>query len=350
MRPNASFSHVSAGVLLLGVTALADGPASAQQRYELTGTESVIYNIAGRVSIERGGGENVEVLVTPGGADAARLRIASGPIDGRSTLRVIYPDDRIAYSPDGWSGNTTLRVRSDGTFGDGGERVRVGRSGGLEAHADLRIRVPAGRRVAVLLGVGDVRATNVEGDLLIDVAAAPVVVDGFRGALLIDTGSGSVDVSDAAGEIAIDTGSGSVDVLNLVGPRLRIDTGSGGVDGSDIRVGRLEVDTGSGGIELLQVSTPWLELDTGSGGVEIDLLSDVEHAVIDTGSGSVRVRVPADIGAELIVDTGAGGIDVDVPVDVTERDRNELRGTLGDGNGRIEIDTGSGSVRLEAGG
>ncbi len=58
------------------------------------------------------------------------------------------------------------------------------------------------------------------------------------------------------------------------------------------------------------------------------------------------VRLPAELGAEVDIETGSGGIDMDFPIMVTRQSRDELRGRIGDGQGRIVIDTGSGSVRV----
>jgi len=109
---------------------------------------------------------------------------------------------------------------------------------------------------------------------------------------------------------------------------------------------RLRVDTGSGSIELDEVSAPRIVLDTGSGSVELMLLVDVEVLDVDTGSGSVTIHAPEDLGAEVDIQTGSGGIDLDFPVRVRSMRRDEVSGTLGDGRGRIRIDTGSGGVRL----
>jgi DUF4097 and DUF4098 domain-containing protein YvlB len=106
------------------------------------------------------------------------------------------------------------------------------------------------------------------------------------------------------------------------------------------------VDTGSGSIELRGVSAPDVMLDTGSGSVEVDLLEDVDRLEIDTGSGSVTIWVPASVGAEVEMETGSGGIDVNLPLEVREAKRDYLRGILGDGQGRIHVDTGSGAIRI----
>ena len=55
---------------------------------------------------------------------------------------------------------------------------------------------------------------------------------------------------------------------------------------------------------------------------------------------------PEALGAELDLESSSGGIDFDVPITVTEFDRESLRGRIGDGRGRIQIDTGSGAIRF----
>src|SRR5256885_4855223 len=88
----------------------------------LAGDRVAIYNLVGRVQVEGGDGADVSVDVTPGGRSGRALRIATGEIRGRETLRVIYDDDRIVYPEMGRRGRTTLSVSADGTFGDTDDR------------------------------------------------------------------------------------------------------------------------------------------------------------------------------------------------------------------------------------
>ena len=138
--------------------------------------------------------------MTRAGAGAARLRIAQGEIDGRATLRVVYPEDRINSGKRSRGSSTTLRVREDGTFGDAddehwerpaarparreeGRKVTIASGDGLDARADLVVRVPRGHRVAVYLAVGTVAVTNVEGELTVDTHEAEVTANGVKGEL-----------------------------------------------------------------------------------------------------------------------------------------------------------------------
>ena len=92
-----------------------------------------------------------------------------------------------------------------------------------------------------------------------------------------------------------------------------------------------------------------MRVDTGSGDVDIGLLGALSLLEVDTGSGSVTARLRGGVNAQIEVDTGSGGIDVDFPVEVQTMRRNFFRGRAGNGDGRISIDTGSGSVRLLGG-
>lgn len=340
--------------LLGAVLALAAAaPAAAQdvERYQLSGDEVAVYDLVGRVEVVPGTGSHVLVEVRRGGADARELRIVTEPVRGREALRVVFPSDDIVYPELGRRSRTTLRVNQDGTFGHGGgwrdDRVEVRGSGsGLEAWADIRVLVPAGRRISVNLGVGEAMVREVEGSIRVDALSAPVRTERTRGPLSIDTGSGSVSVIEADGDLEVDTGSGGVDVVGVRGRRITIDTGSGSVDASDLTADDVEIDTGSGSIDAIDVRADRVSLDTGSGGVEVGLLTDVSDLLIDTGSGGVRLTVPEGLGADIEIETGSGGIELDVPVVMEAMERSYFRGRIGDGGGRIKIDTGSGSVRL----
>lgn len=332
--------------------ALGATPASgaAQERHVLTGESAVIWNLAGEMRLVAGSGRDVVVEVTRGGSDGGRLDVtASG-----GQLKVRYPDTEVVYrggADDRWRGSTTLRVRDDGTFdGDwdgGGRRVRVRTSGsGLEAHADLRIHVPAGKRMEVHLALGAVFVENVDGDLRIDVHSASIRATGTKGRLVADAGSGSVRVENGAGELDIDTGSGSTTVNGFSGRSVSIDAGSGSIEMREITAERLAVDVGSGSVRAESLSSGDVSIDTGSGGVELWLTKVPGRTEIDTGSGSVRLELPVETNADVDIETGSGGISSDFAVTMDQLRRNELRGRIGQGGNRIHVNTGSGGVRL----
>lgn len=350
-----SWSGAGFGGLAVAGLVAASLPAGGQQEvetYRLRGDAVAVYNLAGSVSVVAGEGDAVVVDLRRGGSDAARLSVETGSVEGRQTLRVRYPGDRVVY-PEGRS-ETDVRVRADGTFGGrwngGGREVEVSwRGAGLEAHADLTVRVPRDRVVDVLLAVGDLEARGVEGQLTLDTHTGGIDARDLRGEISLDTGSGRVDVSSVVGDLDVDTGSGSVTVSDVRGDEVGIDTGSGGVRGSGFDVERLSVDTGSGEIDLEDVAARRVSLDTGSGRIRVALTRDVDELTADTGSGGVDLIVPEDFGAELSLEAGSGDLVFDVPVEIRRHEDGEFEGRIGDGRGRVEVDTGSGGVRIRGG-
>jgi lia operon protein LiaG len=348
------------GSILLPLRSAAQQP----ERYTVSGDEIAIYNLAGELRLEPGPGPDVTAEVTRGGADAGKLKVVKGEVDGRQTLRFLYPADRIQYAKLADGSSTQLRVRDDGTFGDNhdddhgrddrrpkGKQITItSHGGGLDAYADLRIAVPTGKEIAVYLAVGKVAVTNVNGDLSIDVASAPVATSNTRGELDIDVGSGAVQVTQARGDLSVDTGSGAVAASDVRGESVSIETGSGVVTASDVRSSQLSIETGSGDIQVTGLTAPHVQLETGSGSVSADLSGEVWNVAVQTGSGDVTLKMPPTLGAEVDIETSSGDIETDFEVAVTRHARDHMTGRIGDGRGKIAIETGSGGIKLVKGG
>lgn len=161
----------------------------------------------------------------------------------------------------------------------------------------------------------------------------------------MSTGSGDVRVSGGRGAAQLTTGSGHIELSSRNGETVA-ETGSGDVTGSRIESARLRAQTGSGNIRLSGVRAPDLALQTGSGDVSLELESVVQLLDVETGSGDVSIVAPPGIGARLEIETGSGDIESDFPLAVTRSGRHHLAGTIGDGKGRVSVETGSGGVRL----
>ena len=360
MSAQAHFTHSRVAICLVAGTLTLTFASSArgQERQTVSGSDVAIFNVAGHVRVEAGTGNEVTVEMTRGGRDGAKLKMVVGELRGRNTFRVIYPtNDDIVYTGDRndrWGSNTDIRIDRDGTWGGNvregvrGDRVRVKtRGSGTEAWADLVVRVPAGKTVAVYLGLGELAANRVHADLRLDVSAARVIATGTRGRLDIDAGSGGIDVREASGSaLVVDNGSGGVTLTDVQSERCTISTGSGGVGGSGVQCGELRVDIGSGSVRLDGIRSSDVAVDAGSGGVTLGFVSSPKQLSVDAGSGSVSVGLPANVDATVNIETGSGGITTDFPIRTTRVQRDRLRGTIGDGAGRITIETGSGSVRL----
>ena len=348
--------HVT-GVFALAALVAPHVALQAQQVVRLTPSNGrvAIWNLLGTAHIEQGTSSEVEVQITPRGADVARMITRTGLIDGQQTLRIFYPVDEIRppsqlRSRRGGS-YTALRLRDDGRF-DGnnndGRRIRISANADFEAAADLVIRVPANVSLDLHVALGDVFASGTTRHLSIDTYSGNVRSNATRGPLNIDTGSGQVEVRSHTGELSVDTGSGDVDVSDVSGAtNISLETGSGSVlvercvakDG-------LKIDTGSGRVVARNIEAHFMTIDTGSGSVEVAPTSGAGALHVDTGSGAVTLIAPSDFGAELEISAGSGSIRSDLPLQTLRRSEGELSARIGDGRSRISIETGSGGVSI----
>ena len=338
--------------LALGISTSSVVALHAQQveRVELSGGTIEVYNLIGTLQVSAASGGSAVAEVTRQGGDGAKLAVEHAA----GTLRVVYPGTQFVYPALGGNYETTLRVRDDGTFnGDdykdgGGRKVKISSSGsGLAAWADVRLMLPSGARAELNLGVGKVTLANVNGSIEVETASGDVDAKATTGSLSIDTGSGDVTLAGHDGDLSVDTGSGNIVVGTVKSGDVSLDTGSGDVRVDGLTATRLEIDTGSGDVMVSAADVRGVGVDTGSGEIRIGLTGDVEELSVDTGSGDVVVTAPKSLGAAVEIETSSGDITTEFPLQVTRKGRDGLSGPIGDGTGRISIDTASGDVTLK---
>ncbi|HZI29204.1 MAG TPA: DUF4097 family beta strand repeat-containing protein [Gemmatimonadaceae bacterium] len=178
---------------------------------------------------------------------------------------------------------------------------------------NVTIKVPAGVRLAVHSGNGDVSVTGAHAELI------------------ARSGNGRVRVTGTAGEVDAASGNGEVTVESVRGP-VRANSGNG-----DVRVTTVQgpVSATSGNGDLLVRMT------------ELRAASDMEFT---TGNGRIEVTVPAEFNADIDASTGNGGIRTDFPIQVSGRmSKTRLRGTIGQGGRRLRLVTGNGEIEIRKG-
>lgn len=357
MKPR-SLSVLIAGGLVL----LAARPGRAQEEWSFEGRELLVTNLLGKVTVKGHDGSRILVRAHPGGrdSDAIDFEVKHG---GQAEFHVVFPlaesrryvyprlrGTRTRFSVGGWRKESSLLEEIFSTL-SGRDRIEVtgtSRRGALEAWVDLEILVPAGVPTRVRLGVGELEARDIDGDIDLDSHSGSVLAENIDGDTRIDTGSGSVTAHSIRGALDIDTGSGGVEVSDVEGDVVRVDTGSGSVTVRQATSRRLEIDTGSGSVRTSEIDAGSTDIDTGSGSVafSVERLGDGTH-VIDTGSGAVTVTLPADASVHIHAETGSGGISLDVPAAKLQRmSRDEVDLEIGDGRADLQIDTGSGGITI----
>ena len=178
---------------------------------------------------------------------------------------------------------------------------------------EVTIRVPAGVRLAVHSGNGDVAVTGAYAELVARSGNGRVRVSGTAGEVEAASGNGEVSVDNVRGPVSANSGNGDVSVSTALGP----------------------VSARSGNGDLL-IRMSQLRMD-----------ADMEFT---TGNGRIEVTVPDGFNADVDASTGNGGIRTDFPIQVSGRiSKTRLRGTIGSGGRRLRLVSGNGEIEIRRG-
>jgi hypothetical protein len=270
-----------------------------------------LQNGAGNVVITGGRGDDVRIDATK----RARHRLPS-------TARSLLPEVEIEIMQRG--GNVELRTDQP-------------RRRGVWTSVDYTISVPSGANVVLGIGTGNVRVTNVTGELRADAADGDLSAAGVRRVRHLRTMRGDIEVADAeADELSATTVQGDLVLRNLKGRVLDVNTIDGDMRLIDVQMSRARLQTMAGDIEY---AGPLAR----SGRYEF-----VTH------SGNIRLTPSGSNGFDLEAHSYAGDIRSDymlkafgdLATAVRRGAERTMRGTFGDAGAVLTARSFSGDILI----
>jgi hypothetical protein len=225
----------------------------------------------------------------------------------------------------GSNGNLTIKVEPQGGSGwlNWGDRTRM-------APTTLELHVP--------------RAASLD----IDVVSAPLVIDGLDGGdIQVNTVSGKARINARTPSLKVDSVSGSIELAGHA-EQAELQTVSGEILAPALG-SNVKLQTISGRIQV--AGGPWrkLTLSTVSGDVQLSGgLAAGGSLGIDSMSGDVQLQLPAATSASLHASSFSGDLrsDFGTPKEPEHGPGSSLDVHLGDGRGKISIETFSGDLRI----
>jgi hypothetical protein len=277
--------------------------------------ELALGNVSGDIVVTRSSGNEatVEIVKSARGRTADDARAMLGMVEVTVTERAGRAEVKTVYPQEQWRRENRRNVN---------------------VSVNYTVAAPAGTRVTVSSVSGNIRVTDIKGDL-----SATSVSGGVRLANVGRIGaaksvSGEVEIVDTQVDGTVEAASVSGNVLLRKVNARRVDAGSvsGNVVLQDVQSDRVEAHSVSGGIEYSGV------------------LAKKGRYELSSHSGDVRLVVGANAGFELEANSFSGSVRSDLPLTLGGRDggdrgnRKALRGTYGDGSAVISVTTFSGSI------
>jgi len=161
-----------------------------------------------------------------------------------------------------------------------------------------------------------------------------------------ETHNGPIEIREA-GDVRAKTHNGRIEIANANGDVHAV-THNGPV-GVDSVGGKLHAETHNGWVHVGYTGGD-VTLITHNGEVVADLQDCTAiDGDITTHNGSIELVVGERTSADLQCKTHNGGIKCNVPLSNTEITRRKLSGTIGAGDGRLDVTTHNGGIRVKKG-
>jgi DUF4097 and DUF4098 domain-containing protein YvlB len=281
-----------------------------------------------------------------------QVETGSGSIDvHRGSSNQVHVVGHIQAS-EWFFGNAEERVRrleNNPPIQQSGNDIRIGHidDPGHKRNISIsyEITVPESTQLRASSGSGEQSISDLDGAVEVTTGSGSLKLSHIGSGVRAHTGSGSIDINGANGSVYARTGSGSIRAVSIAGG-FDGQTGNGHLTLEQTAPGSVRAESGSGGLELRNVKGS-LQAQSGSGDIRVEGEA-TGGWVVRTGSGSVDLHLPEKASFDLDAHTGSGSIDLSHPVTVQGSiGRKEVRGKVGGGGVPVEVQTGSGSIRIE---
>jgi hypothetical protein len=305
----------------------AEARRAAQEQRAIANWPEATENFSRTLRLGRNGTfdlQNVagDIIVTGGGGDQVRIEALKRARHRLETqARAVLPDVRIEVIERGGS----IEVRT----------LQPRRRDAATA-VDYRVTLPRGAQVMLATQSGNVRVSNVDGELRARSGSGNVTASDVRRIRQISTVSGNVEVADGeADELTANTIGGHVTLRNLRGRVLDLRTVTG-----DVRLIGLELDRA--------------RLESMSGDLEYaGRLARSGRYEFQTYSGTIRVTPQGNPGFDLQASSLNGDVRSDYALQGTEAEpaprRNatrSLRGRFGDAGAVVNAASFNGDILI----
>ena len=144
------------------------------------------------------------------------------------------------------------------------------------------------------------------------------------------------------------THNGGVEIANITG-RANATTHNGNVRAENVS-DAIVLETHNGSVNCTEISGD-AELKTHNGNVKAlyaQAAPSVRAISIITHNGSIEFAAPPGFSAQVEAATHNGSVHTDLPITVVGKvSKNELKGTIGAGQGKLRLETHNGSIRIK---
>jgi DUF4097 and DUF4098 domain-containing protein YvlB len=221
------------------------------------------------------------------------------------------------------------------------------------SYGSVNCRNITGNNITVKSSSGSITAEIIKGPTQLTTSYGSITcTDISDGDLKLKTSSGKIKLSNATfSDCDAHTSYGSIVSEELNGKSIKLHSGSGSINMTDSSADTTNLSTSYGRITCRQITTNEISAKSGSGNLDIacsDLTPDEIVADLVTSYGSIDFTAPQNFTGQVDLSTSYGSIRTNRPITISgEISKKKLKGTIGEGSGKLHLQTSSGSINLQ---
>jgi DUF4097 and DUF4098 domain-containing protein YvlB len=219
---------------------------------------------------------------------------------------------------------------------------------------------------------GSINCRNITGDnITAKSSSGSITAEIIKGPTRLTTSYGSITCSDISdGDIKLKTSSGKIKISNasfgdcdahtsygsivsdeLKGKSIKLHSGSGSINVTESSADTTDLSTSYGRITCRQITTNDITAKSGSGNLDIACSDSTPGQIVAdlvTSYGNIDFAAPQDFTGQVDLSTSYGSIKTNRPITISGQiSKKNLNGTIGEGNGKLRLQTSSGSINLQ---
>ncbi len=211
----------------------------------------------------------------------------------------------------------------------------------------------SGENVELKSGSGEIKADNIQGLKSVQTSFGSITCNNVSGNdARLKTNSGKIILTKASfSNCDVDTSFGSIISTDLKADSVKLKSGSGSIKVEGASANTTNIHTSFGRITCRRITSADLTAGSNSGNIDI-LCSDSTPAEINanvtTSFGSIDFVAPPGFSGQVELATNFGSINTNLPITITgEVSKKKLTGKIGDGKGKLHLETKSGSIKIK---
>jgi len=215
----------------------------------------------------------------------------------------------------------------------------------------LDITVPQQSNIQCSDHRGSIELVNIKGDVKGKASRGSITARDIEGSVRLNTSRGSIVCKGVSGgDIELVTSRGNIDLARASADSLKLQLHRGRIGVSETSANTANISSSRCHVNCREVKFAELTAKSSRGNIDITYSAsspgDITAKMV-ASRGSINLVTPPTFAGQVDFSAERGSVNTALPVTVTGQIDKRIKGTIGQGNGRLKLQTSRGSIKVK---